>query len=36
MLQNATVTAFTFSELLMKNQQGEGGGKINPLTSHPD
>ena len=28
MLQNARVTAFTFSELLRKNQQG--GGKISP------
>ena len=26
MLQNARVTAFTFSELLRENQQGEGGG----------
>ena len=30
MLQNASVTAFTISELLRENQQG---GKINP---HPD
>ena len=26
MLQNARITAFTVSELLRENQQGEGGG----------
>ena len=33
MLQNASVTAFTVSELLRKNQQGRGGGGITP--PHP-
>ena len=30
MLQNARVTAFTFSELLRENQQGEGGDYLPP------
>ena len=35
MLQNAKVTAFTVSELLMKTQQGEGGGgKITHTDTH--
>ena len=33
-MQNARVTAFTFSELLTKNQQG--GGVELPLFPHPD
>ena len=33
MPQNARVTAFTVSELLMENQWGWVGGKITP---HPD
>ena len=34
MLQNARVTAFTISELLRKNQEGDGGGKFTTPT-HP-
>ena len=33
MLQNAKVTAFTVSELLSEDQQGEGGNYLPPPTN---
>ena len=36
MLQNSRVTAFAISELLRKNQHGDGGGEFPPTPLHTD